>query len=100
MNPFDILIDDIFHAVDFTEKCLVNGKNITCITSAITADSEYTLYGVDEGINFYLMVQAKEYTPKKNDKITYKNKTYKVDIFTLDSAGKTYNVYLKSLSSR
>lgn len=100
MNPFDILIEDIFNANDFTEWCSVNGKRIKCISSSITADSEYTLYGVDEGINFYLMVKASEYAPKKNDRVVYKNRSYKVDMFTLDSAGKTYNIYLKSLSSK
>lgn len=100
MTPFDVLIEDIFNAHDFTEWVSVNGRQIKCISSSITADSEYTLYGVDEGINFYLMVKASEYTPKKNDKLVYKNKPYKVDVFTLDSAGKTYNVYLKALSSK
>lgn len=100
MNPFDVLIEDIFNANDFTEWCSVNGKRIKCISSSLTVAPQYTLYGIDDGINFYLMVKASDYKPRKNDKIIFKNGTYKVDMFALDSARKTYNVYLKSLSSK
>lgn len=100
MNPFDVLINDLFSAKDFTETCKVNGKSLTCIVSSIATDTVVTQYGVDEGISFYLTVKATDYKPKKNDLIEYNRNKYKVDFFSLDSAGKTYSVYLRSVTTK
>ena len=100
MNPFDVLIEDIFNNNDFADYCLINNKKTKCIASEITNDASYTAFGIDEGISFFLRIRATDYKPNKTDKIIYKNNLYKVDNFVLDSAAKTYNVYLKSLSSK
>lgn len=107
MNPFHRLINDVFSAKDFVEHCNIqknNGDvsyyNVPCIVSSIVNEAEYTAYGLDDGINFYLMFKLSQYQPQKNDRITYNNKTYKVDSFTIDSANQSVSVYLKALSSK
>ena len=100
MNPFDVLINDLFSAKDFTEQCKVNGKLLTCIVSSIATDTVVTRFGVDEGISFYLTIKATDYKPRKNDLIEYNNNRYKVDFFTLDSAGKTHAIYLRSVTTK
>ena len=100
MNPFDYLIEDIFNSSDFVDFCYINNRKTKCIASEITNDASYTAFGIDEGISLFLRLKVSDYKPDKTDKITYKNHLYKVDNFILDSAAKTYNVYLKSLSSK
>lgn len=100
MNPFDVLIEDIFNNDDFVDYCFINNKKTKCIASEITNDASYTAFGIDEGISFFLRIKTSDYNPKNTDKIIYKNHLYKVDNYVLDSAAKTYNVYLKSLSSK
>lgn len=100
MNPFDYLIEDIFNSSDFVDFCYINNRKTKCIASSITTDSNYTPFGVDDGVAFYLQIKKNDYTPKKSDKIVYKNQQYKVDTYTLDSAGKSYNIFLKSLTSK
>lgn len=106
MNPFERLVNDIFKSKDFVEyvETIESGAtkiyNVPCITSSIVNEAEYTAYGLDDGINFYLMFKLSQYQPQKNDRITYNNKTYKVDSFTIDSANQSVSVYLKALSSK
>lgn len=100
MNPFDYLVEDIFRCKDFVEYCVINNKQIPCIVSAISNLEVYTEYGVDDGISFYLQIKVTDYRPTKNDRVTYKDVTYKIESFTTDSTGKTNNVFLKSLTTK
>lgn len=106
MNPFERLINDIFKAKDFVEyvRIIESGStqiyNVPCVQSSIVNEAEYTAYGLDEGINFYLMFKLSVYQPKKNDRVFYNDKWYKVDNFTIDSANRSVSVYVKALSSK
>ena len=100
MTAFEILIDDIFSNKDFIDKFTVDGMEVACVVSQITEKETYTAFGLDDGISFYLQVKSSDYKPSKADKIIFKGGTYKVDYFVLDSAGLTYSVYLKALSTK
>lgn len=106
MNPFERLINDVFKSKDFVEyvEKIESGAtkiyNVPCVASSIVNQAEYTAYGLDEGVNFYLMFKLSQYQPQKNDKITYNNNTYKVDSFTIDSANQSVSVYVKARSSK
>jgi hypothetical protein len=41
-----------------------------------------------------------DYTPKKGNKITFRNKKYKIDSFTADSFNLSYKILLKDLTSK
>lgn len=100
MNPFDFLIEDIFNCNDFVEFCYINNRKTKCISSEINTDSDYTAFGIDNGVSFFLRIKKDNYRPKKGDLITFKQMKYKVDTFTLDSAGKSYNIYLNSVTTK
>lgn len=101
MNPFEVSINDIFSAPDFLESCTVGSSTIPCIASAIPADSVYSEYGFAEGITFALSVRCADLAdrPKRNDLIQYKGTDYRVADTTLDSAGLTWTIHLKSKNS-
>lgn len=102
MNMFEQAIEDIFSVPEFREEFTDQETNqkITTIVYQINNDEQYTEFGFDAGISFYLTCKSKDYTPKKNKRITYKGTTYKIDSFYTDSYGLTHNIFLRSLTSK
>jgi hypothetical protein len=103
-NPFEQATIDMMTNPDFGEVCYIGGSTVgtTCVCSELTEAAVITEFGDDDGESFYLRIEARLLStpPKKYDKITFRNVTYKIDRIDLDSAGLVYRVYLKSLSSR
>ena len=100
MNPFETMEEDIFKSPDFAECCLIGGRSVPCVVSAVSTATQYTEFGEDLGTSFFLRIQKRFYTPKKSDIVTYKDTQYRVANFELDSGQIVYNVYLKSMSSK
>lgn len=100
MNAFEKMIDDVFTVPQFIESfTTADGKNVVTISYEVSTDSLYSEYGFSEGISFYLTCKVADYQPKKGDKITFRNRRYKIDSFTADSFNLTYKIFLKSLTS-
>ena len=103
MNAFEHMIDDLFRVSDFIEKFtdVDTGNEITCIcTQQVKFDTEYTQFGRNDSVNFYLSVKAKDYVPVKNKRIIFRGQTYKIDDFELDAYGLSYDMHLKSLTDK
>lgn len=101
MSAFEQAINDIFSAPDFLEECTIGETSVPCISSAIPADSVYSEFGFAEGISFSLSVRVADVAsrPKKNSLLTYNGTEYRVAETTLDSAGLTWTIFLKSKNS-
>lgn len=101
MNCFEKMIEDIFNVPQFTTFFYTEeNKEIVTVAYETSVDPVFSEYGIENGVSFYLTCKTHDYQPKKGDKITYKNKKYKVENFTADSFNLTYNIFLKDLSSK
>lgn len=101
MNAFENMINEIFNVQQFREYFTTDqGKQIVCVSYEVNTDTQYTEYGYDQGISLHLTCKVADYTPKKGNKITFRNKQYKIDSFTADSFNLSYKILLKDLTSR
>lgn len=101
MNVFEKAIEDIFNIKQFIESFVYQDSTIPCIAIYNeNTNTDYTLYGVDDGVNFYLTCKVADFTPKKGMKITFRNTTYRIDTFYADSFNLSYNILLKSLTTK
>lgn len=100
-NTFEKMIDDCFKIKDFIEYFQdQTGKNIVCISYSIDTGENWTQYGIDTGVNFYITCKAEDFTPKKGVKITFRGKQYKIQSFETDAFNLSHKIYLKSLTSK
>lgn len=99
MNPFEKLMTDIFNNKDFLEQCKIGNYNYSCIVSSIPGGVVYTQYGQQNAATFTLDIKLpmKEEL-KKNMKVFFRNKNYKVDTFEYDSANTSVKIFLVSTS--
>lgn len=100
MNAFQKMIDDVFAVPQFREYFYFQGKTISCISYEVSTDPLYAEYGVEDGITICLTCKISDYTPKKGDKISFRNKQFKVDSFTADSFNLTYKIFFKDVKSK
>ena len=102
MNPFEAATQLMMSNPDFTETATFRGSSITVIASELAFSQTLTDFGEDEGESFFLRIEARllASAPKKDERITFRGTTYKIDRADLDSAGLVWRVYLKSLTSR
>lgn len=103
MTPFDIATEDIFGNPDFTEMATFGQQTgVVVIASEISEDARLDEFGLDEGVSFFLRVRKADLNtqPAKNQLVAFNGIQYRIDRFTLDSAGLVYRIYLKSKSSR
>lgn len=101
MNAFQNMINQIFEVPQFREYFTnEQGQQIVCVSYEVVVDPQYTEYGVDDGVSLHLTCKVADYQPKKGDKITFRNRRYKIDSFTADSFNLTYKIFLKDLTSR
>lgn len=98
MNPFDVLVEDIFKARDFTETCMVSGVRHICVASPIMAEEAFTDYGSNPGVSFKLTIK-KITSIQRGSRVLYRNSEYKVARFEEDSAGLTIDLYLQSITA-
>ena len=99
MNCFQKMIKDLFNVTDFIDYFYdyETDKMYICIRYDDTSyDVEYTQFGKNNIVNFYLCVKSDQYTPVKNKRIKFNNVDYKIDTFTSDAFGLTYSMFLKS----
>ncbi len=88
-------------SAEFAEVFVTSdNRAIPCLSYDIETAPTYTQFGFDSGVSFYLSCKKDDYTPKKDDKITYKGVVYKVESYNLDAFGICYKIFLKSLSSK
>lgn len=101
-DSFRKAIADIFDNPDFTQFVYINGIKYTCLVSAVNNDLAFTEVGLQNLINFTIDVQITEQNknniPKQNDRITFRNKQYKVAHVDIDSALSTFKLYVISNS--
>lgn len=101
MNAFQLMIDQIFNVSQFREYFYTEqGKQIVCVSYQVNTDTIYTQFGYDQGISLHLTCKVADYTPKKGNKITFRNKKYKVDSFVADSFNLSYKIFLKDLTAK
>ena len=109
MNAFEKLTEDIFNVPEFVDFFTVEVNNgssssaqqeIQCIQYHSDNDAVFTEFGVDEGIDFTLVVKCKDYVPVKNAKITFHGKQYKIVSWTVDGFNLMANLNVKSLTSK
>jgi hypothetical protein len=100
-TPFETATKTIMSNPDFTDTAEIAGATVTVVASELSEAEVLTEYGEDEGVSFFLRVEARLLAtpPKKYDKIVFHGVTYKIDRIDLDSAGLVYRVYLKSLTT-
>lgn len=100
-DTFKEMVKDIFDNEDFIQYCYINGFQYKCIVSSISNDDDFTLAGLVDMVNFHLDIQVDDIgieRPKANDKVIFRDKTYKVSHVDEDSALATIRIYLISTS--
>lgn len=109
MNSFEKLTEDIFKVKDFVDYFYVydessssssSSSSIICIPYHIDNDQVYTQFGYDQGADFVIVVKVKDYTPVKNQKVIYRQKTYRVISWQTDGYNLMNNILLKSVTSK
>ena len=111
MNAFQQLTQDIFKIPQFIDVFfVVDGSSssssssslqgITCIDYHSQNDAIYTQFGVDQGYDMQMVVKCSDFTPKKNQKIMFHNKVYKIVSWTTDGYDLMNNIRIKSLTSK
>lgn len=114
MNCFEYMIQDVFnipqfidmfYPIDETSSSSSSSSSssldgIVCVQYTSESDAIFTEFGVDEGIDFVLTCKVKDFTPKKNQKILFHNKQYKIVSWKTDGFNLTHNLNIKSLTSR
>ena len=101
MNAFEQMIEDCFSVPEFIEYFTTeDGAEIVSVAYSVDVDEQYTEFGMDNGISFYLTCKTADFTPTKGAKITFRGKQYKIDTFSADAFDLTYKIYLKSLTTK
>ena len=96
MNQFEYAIQDIFNVPEFVEYMQCGEQTIKVIAFTIDEDGQFTQFGYDPNITFYLTCKKQDFEPVKNMQITFREIEYRIDRWNLDSYGLCYNIYLKN----
>lgn len=99
-DVFKQMISQLYNNPDFIEPCWVEGRQYKCICSSIGDGTLFTDAGMVDEVNFTLDLQLAtlDRVPKQNDKIVFREKTYKVSHIETDSANTTIKIYMISNS--
>lgn len=101
MNAFQKMIEDVFKIPEFIEYFYTEDNTaVVTVSYQMNTEEAYTQFGYDGGVSFYLTCKTADFEPAKGMKITFRDKTYKIDSFYADAFNLTYNIYLKSISSK
>ena len=99
-DTFKNMVKQIFQIDAFTEQCYINGFATKCICSSTQHDMLFTDAGLQDGVNFYLDVELDtlDRMPAENDKVIFRDNTYKIASTVIDSANTSMKIYLIALS--
>ncbi len=96
-TAFDCMVEDLFNNPELMEWCEVDGKEVSCIASALTESPSFTAFGTDYGVSFFLRFLESDWKQLGDVRhITYRGRCYRIVQQELDSAGLTRHIYLKS----
>ena len=109
MNCFEKLTEDIFRVPEFVDFFTVEVNNgssssalqdVQCIQYHTDNDLQFTEYGYDDGVEFVIVVKCADFEPKKNQKITFHDKQYKIVRWETDGFNLMNNITIKSVTSK
>lgn len=99
MNPFEKLMNDVFKNKAFLEECKIDGIRYACICSSLPGGIVYTEYGQEGIANFSIQVKLPTIKEiKKNSRVEFRNRKYKVDSFETDSSNTSIKLFLVAMS--
>lgn len=100
MNVFEKFMTDIFSNEDFLESVYFGNIHYMCIASAVSDGIVFAESGLESDETFNLDVKLPMHKlPEKNDKVKFRNKTYKVaDNAVIDSANASVKFTIIALS--
>lgn len=99
-DVFKNMISQLYNNPDFVEPCFVEGRQYKCICSSIGNGTMFTEAGMVSQQNFTLDLELAtlDRMPQENDKVFFRQKTYKISHIETDSANTTIKLYLIALS--
>lgn len=101
MNAFEKMVQDVFNVPEFVEYFYdENNTPIKTIAYSVNVEEDFTEYGVDNGVTFYLTCKRDDYAPKRGNKIRFRGETYKVANYSIDAFNLSYKIFLKSITSK
>lgn len=117
MNCFEKMIQDCFSIPQFIDyfypiteiytptSSLSSSSSssldaVLCIQYHTDTDAIFTEFGTDEGIDFVLTCKCADFTPHKNQKIMFHNKVYKIVSWMQDGFNLSWNLNVKSVTSK
>ena len=92
-TAFDCMVEDLFNNPELLEWCEVDGKEVSCIASALTESPSFTAFGTDYGVSFFLRFLESDWKQLGDVR---RGRCYRIVQQELDSAGLTRHIYLKS----
>lgn len=99
-QSFKQMIAELYNNPDFVEYCYVEGRKYKCICSSIGNGVMFTEAGMVDEVNFTLDLELAtlDRMPQQNDKIVFRDKTYKISHIETDSANTTIKIFMISNS--
>lgn len=99
-DTFREMISQIFNEPDFVQFCYIEGRETKCICSSINDGMVFTEAGMVDEVNFTLDIEIAtlDRLPKQNDKVVFRQQTYKISHIETDSANCSLKLYLIALS--
>ena len=99
-DTFRDMISEIFNNEDFIEYTFVEGRKYKCVCSPVSNDVSFTEAGLMDTTNFTIDLELAtlDRMPKMNDKLVFRDKSYKVAFIQIDSANTTVKLHLIALS--
>lgn len=97
---FETAINDIFAVNDFIEILTAGNLAVRVSSYVGTTAEQYQQWGYDHGDSVDVTCKCADWSPARGDKVTFRNKEWKVAEFSTDSHFLTYRVTLKSIESK
>ena len=97
MNAFHKAVNDIFKCRDFIETCIIGETAYECIATSQPAEEIFSDAGLVMEIAFSLRVKL-PCRVALNDKVIFREKTYKAIRILTDSANASLTIDLQDLS--
>ena len=99
-NIFSQAIDDIFAVEDFIETLTAGNLAVSVSSYVGTTAEKYQQFGYDHGDSVDVTCKCADWFPHRGDKVTFREKEWKVADYETDSHALTYRVTLKSIESK
>jgi len=98
MSAYDWDIVADFFTDDFVETATYSGSDYSVIRYSKTSEEMIMDAGLDDTVEFKLMIKASDFTPLEDTDILFPKSggmTYRIEKVMLDSSAKTYIIELK-----